>query len=309
MKSNLTRQEIELRVPATIANIVCGFDILGFAVREPFDTIQMRITKETGIQIHHTDNFGLPENPDMNVAGIALQAMLKELTDPPGISLQIHKHILPGSGLGSSGASAMGAVATANELFGNIFTPNQLIRFAMEGERMAGGVAHADNVAPCLFGGITLLTSDPDLQVTPLGYPELYVVILHPQIEVKTSDSRKIIKKEISLRKAVAQWSYVAGLVAGFCNKDYELIRRSLRDVIFEPARSLLIPNFSELRSVAIKAGALGGGIAGSGPSVFMLCETETIANEVETVMSQIYVSTGLDFKTYVTTINPSSLL
>lgn len=302
-------KEVVIKVPATIANIVCGFDVLGMALEEPFDTIKATLTHTSGITISHTDGFGLPTDPTKNVAGVALQSMLNHLKSDTGIHLEIHKNILPGSGLGSSGASAMGAVVAANQLLGNPCNAEQLVRFAMEGERIAGGVAHADNVAPCLYGGITVISTENDLRVDVLPVPELYVTIIHPQIEVKTSDSRKILKKEIPLKKAVRQWSLVAGLITGIFKKDYTLIRRSLKDAIFEPVRSVLIPGFDEIKNASLEAGALGGGIAGSGPSIFMLSESRSIAENVETVMKSTYDSIGVDFKTYVTTIKTTSIL
>lgn len=298
-----------LKAPATIANIVCGYDVLGMALEKPFDEIIVSYSDIPGIQIHHTDEFNLPTDPKQNVAGIALQAMMDELEKSCGFNVQIHKNIMPGSGLGSSGASAIGVVAAANKLLGNKFTKNELLRFAMEGERCAGGLAHADNVAPCLFGGITLNMQDGGIEIDQLPFPPLYVTVIHPQIEIKTSDARKIIKKEVSMNKAIVQWSHIAGLVAGFCKGDYNLIRRSLHDVILEPVRSVLIPKFDELKAVSMKAGALGGGIAGSGPSVFMFCETESIAESVENEMTKVYAPIGLGFKTYVTTIKTSPLI
>ncbi len=302
-------REVEIKAPATIANIVCGFDVLGMALEEPFDMIKAKITDTPGIIINHTDEFGLPTDPVKNVAGVALQAMLNFLKIDAGIYLEIQKNILPGSGLGSSGASAMGAVVAANKLLNHPCTAEQLVQFAMEGEKVAGGVAHADNVAPCLYGSITVISTENELRVDVLPVPELYVTIIHPQIEVKTSDSRKILKKEIPLKNAVRQWSLVAGLITGIFKKDYTLLKRSLKDVIFEPVRSVLIPGFDEVKKASLEVGALGGGIAGSGPSIFMLSETESIAKKAEAEMKSIYKSIGVDFKTYVTTIKTTSIL
>lgn len=302
-------REVEIKAPATIANIVCGFDVLGMALEKPYDVIKAKIINTPGIIINHIDDFGLPTDPQKNVAGVALQAMLNHLKIDTGIYLEIQKNILPGSGLGSSGASAMGAVVAANKLLNLPCTPEQLVRFAMEGEKIAGGVAHADNVAPCLYGGITVISTENELRVDVLPVPELFVTIIHPQIEVKTSDSRKILKKEIPLKNAVRQWSLVAGLITGIFKKDYTLIRQSLKDVIFEPVRSLLIPGFDEVKNASLDVGALGGGIAGSGPSIFMLSESKSIAENVETVMKSTYDSIGVDFKTYVTTIKTTSIL
>lgn len=302
-------KEIKIRVPATIANIVCGFDVLGLALCEPFDEMRLKITDQPGIRIQHTDNFNLPEDPDLNVAGVALQAMLKELKQPIGIDLQIHKNIKPGSGLGSSAASAMGAVAAANHLIGSPFSNNKLLYFAMQGEKVAGGVAHMDNVAPCLLGGVTIIQSTDPPHAVSIPSPDLYISIVHPQIEVKTSDARKIIKKEIPLKSAITQWSHVASLVAGFCTSDYDLISKSLHDVIFEPARSILIPGFAEVKSKSIQAGALGGGIAGSGPSMFMFSKDLATAQRVELEMRAVYDRLQIEYKTYITTLRKSTLL
>lgn len=309
MKQELNTNEVVVKAPATIANIVCGFDVLGMALEEPYDMIKATLNDTPGIVISHSDDFELPTDPTKNVAGVALQAMLNHLKINSGFNLQIHKNILPGSGLGSSGASAMGAVVAANKLLNHPCTAEELVLFAMQGERIAGGVAHADNVAPCLYGGITVISTEGELRVDVLPVPELYVTIIHPQIEVKTSDSRKILKKEILLKNAVRQWSLVAGLITGIFKKDYSLIKRSLKDVIFEPVRSVLIPGFDEVKNASIEVGALGGGIAGSGPSIFMLSETEAIANDVEAVMKSTYNFIGVDFKTYVTTIKTTSIL
>lgn len=300
-------QSITLYAPATIANLVCGFDVLGMAINEPFDRITVSISDRPGIHIHHTDAFNLPEDPTLNVAGVALKSMLDQMKEPPGFDVTMHKNIMPGSGLGSSAASAMGVVAAANKLSGGYFSQKQLLQFAAEGEKLAGGIAHADNVAPCLLGGITL--NCPGFEIHSIPAPSLFVTVLHPQIEIKTSDARMIIKKEITLKKAITQWTNIAGLITGFFKNDHQLISASLCDVIFEPARSVMIPEFAALRLAGKNAGALGGGIAGSGPSVFMLSASEDIAFRVEAAMRQIYQFVPLEFKTYVTTIKSTPLL
>lgn len=313
----MLKEKISIKVPATIANIVCGFDVLGMAVKEPFDEMTVSISAVPGIRIEHLDDFGLPAEAGKNVAGVALEALLNAMESRcaatgqqvPGFDITITKRIMPGSGLGSSAASSMGAVAAANALLNNVFSYSDLVRFAMEGEKLAGGVAHADNVAPCLYGGVTVLNSAKPPQVTAIPAPPLWVAIVHPQIEVKTSDSRRIIKKDVPLKTAIEQWSNIAGLVAGFCTENYKLIGDSLRDVIFEPVRSMLIPGFEEVKEQSLKAGALGGGISGSGPSIFMLCEQERVARQVEKEMKFVYDTMGLPYKTYVTTIKNSPLL
>ncbi|MEO6356992.1 MAG: homoserine kinase, partial [Ferruginibacter sp.] len=178
----------------------------------------------------------------------------------------------------------------------------------MFGEKVASGVKHADNIAPCIYGGITLIRSIHPLDIVPIPAPDLYVTIVHPQIEVRTSDARQILRKEVLLKDAIKQWGNIAGLVAGFIQKDLALIGRSLEDVIIEPVRSILIPGFDEVKLKCKEAGALGGGISGSGPSIFMLSKDESTAIAVEGVMKEIYNRIGLAYHTYVTTINQTGV-
>jgi homoserine kinase len=298
-------KEVKVFAPATIANLVCGFDILGMAINSPFDEMTLSLSDEPGICIKHTDEYNLPEATEKNVAGVSLQALIDDYKKPVGFNLTIHKNIKPGSGLGSSAASAAGAVVAANHLLGNIFSKEDLVRFAMNGEKLAGGVKHADNVSPCIYGGVTLVRSIFPLDIIPLNSPDLFVTIVHPQIEVRTSDSRQILRKEVLLKDAIKQWGNIGGLITGFMKNDCELIGRSLEDVIVEPVRSILIPGFDEVKSKCKNAGALGGGISGSGPSIFMLSKEEETADKVEAIMKKIYEKIGVDYKTYVTQINP----
>jgi homoserine kinase len=296
--------EIKILAPATVANMVCGFDVLGFAVQEPYDEMYIRLSDEPGIRISNEDEFNLPTDPEKNVAGAALLAMLDELPEPIGFDLRIRKHIKPGSGVGSSAASAAGAVVGANHLLRNRFSKETLVRFAMNGEKLASGVKHADNIAPCIYGGVTLIRSILPLDIIPLSAPPLYVSIVHPQIEVRTSDARGILKQQVLLKDAIKQWGNIAGLVAGMLKGDYELIGRSLEDVLIEPVRSILIPGFNAIKTTCKGAGALGGGISGSGPSIFMLSKDEETARAVEEEMQCIYKKLELEHCTYVTTIN-----
>lgn len=295
---------IRIKSPATIANLVCGFDILGLAVEEPFDLMTIEPSERPGLEIIHLDDYQLSTVPEENVAGGALLAMLEDVKDAPGIKLTIDKKIKPGSGLGSSAASAAGAVFAASKIIQQQFTQEDLIRYAMFGEKVASGVKHADNITPCLMGGATLIRSIMPLDIIPLNSPDLHITIVHPQIEVKTSDARQILKKEVQLKQAIRQWGNIAGLVAGFMKGDYALIGRSLEDGIIEPVRSILIPGFDQVKSRSKEAGALGGGISGSGPSVFMLSKDDATARAVEHVMKDVYTKIGIDFKTYVTKLN-----
>jgi homoserine kinase len=297
-------KKVTVTCPATIANLVCGFDVLGMCLNDPADTMDVILLEENVIKIKSADGYPLPEDPMLNTAGAPLVEMLKELADPIGFEMLIHKHIKPGSGLGSSAASAAGAVVAANALLNNRFSKEDLLRFAMFGEKVASGVKHADNVAPCIYGGITLIRSIHPLDVVELNAPPLFVTVVHPQIEVKTSDARQILRKEVQLKDAIKQWGNIAGLVAGFMKNDYDLIGRSLEDVIIEPVRSMLIPGFQEVKKRCKEAGALGGGISGSGPSIFMLNKEEGIARQTEKIMQEVFTQVGIEFRTYVTTVN-----
>ena len=266
--------------------------------------MEVTLSDKPGIRISHTDGFNLPVELEKNVAGAALLAFLEETKQDIGFDVLITKCIKPGSGLGSSAASSAGAVVAANHLIGNFFTKQDLVRFAMNGEKVASGVKHADNIAPCIYGGITLIRSIFPLDIIPLSGPPLFVTVVHPQIEVRTSDARQILRKDVQLKDAIKQWGNIAGLVTGFLQQDYDLIGRSLEDVIIEPVRSILIPGFSEVKAKSKEVGALGGGISGSGPSIFMLSKEEQTARNVEKLMREVYHKVGVDFKTYVTTIN-----
>lgn len=297
-------KKITVRCPATVANLVCGFDVLGMCLNDPADTMEVRLLNEKKIIVRSADGYPLPEDPLQNTAGAPLVEMLKELEGEVGFEVLIHKNIKPGSGLGSSAASAAGAVVAANELLDKRFSKEDLLRFAMFGEKVASGVKHADNVAPCIYGGITLIRSIHPLDIVALNAPPLFVTVVHPQIEVKTSDARQILRKEVQLKDAIKQWGNIAGLVAGFMKNDYELIGRSLEDVIIEPVRSILIPGFNEVKKRCKDAGSLGGGISGSGPSIFMLNKEKKIALEAEKIMQQVFTEVGIEFKTYVTSVN-----
>lgn len=296
--------QITIHAPGTVANLVCGFDVLGMALEAPSDTMEVRLLEEPVVKITSRDGFPLPTDPALNTAGAPLLVMMEELGRPLGFEVIIDKKIKPGSGLGSSAASAAGAVVAANMLLGNIFSKADLVRFAMFGEKVASGVKHADNVAPCIYGGITLIRSIFPLDIVSIPAPLLHVTVVHPQIEVRTSDARQILRKEVLLKDAIRQWGNIAGLVAGLVTQDYDLIGRSLEDVIIEPVRSMLIPGFDEVKQQCREAGALGGGISGSGPSIFMLSKDRSTALEVEKVMRSIYDRIGLAYHTYVTTIN-----
>ena len=287
--------------PATLSNLGCGFDVFGLALAAPYDIIQMRRTAEPGVRIQHLDPYNLPTDPLQNVAGVALLALLAEVPEAIGFDVEITKGIMPGSGVGSSAASSVGAVVAANALLGNRFSKMQLVEFAMAGEMVASGARHADNIAPAIFGGFTVVRAlEPVLDILALPVPPLWVAVVHPQIEVKTKDARKVLPAAVPLGLAVRQWANVAGLVAGFLTADYELIGRSMDDYIVEPARAPLIPGLVEARKRALAVGAIGGGISGSGPSIFMLNKTEETAQAVGAAMGSVFAELGIEFNIYV---------
>ncbi|RNC85329.1 MAG: homoserine kinase [Balneola sp.] len=301
--------QIKVFAPATVANVACGFDVMGFALEHIGDELTINRTDTPGFTITEiTGCDGLPFQPDKNVATVAAQALLNatDHNQETGFSFKICKKVMGGSGLGSSASSSSAAVYAMNELLGKPFTKQQLVAFAMEGERAASGLPHADNVAPSILGGFALVRSYDPLDVIELDYPsELKVAVVHPLIEVKTSDSKKILRREVSLKDAIIQWGNVGGLVAGLAKPDFDLIGRSLQDVIAEPIRSMLIPLFNDAKSMALESGALGCSISGSGPSIFALCNDEETAQNIGTQFKDLYTSHDIKANVYLSGINP----
>ncbi len=301
--------ELKIFSPATIANISCGFDVLGLALDTIGDEMKIRKVSQKGVRITKITGQKLPLDVQKNVAGVAALALLSETESNFGFEIEIDKRIKPGSGIGSSAASSAGAVWAINELLGKPFHITDLVRFAMEGERLATGVAHADNVAPALLGGFTLVRSYEPLDVLAIHTPkELFATVIHPQIEVRTSDAREILKTNIPLKEAIKQWGNVGGLISGLYTEDYDLIGRSLQDYIIEPIRSILIPAYDKVKAQSIKAGALGCGISGSGPSIFALSKGETIALKVADAMKAVYQDVGIDYEIHVSKVNKQGI-
>lgn len=301
--------EIKIFCPATIANLNCGFDVLGLCLEGIGDEMIIKKSTEKGIKITKINGANLPLATEKNVAGVAALAIINDLDLDYGFEIEIHKKIKAGSGIGSSSASAAGAVFGINELLGKPFTKHELVDFAMKGEAVASGSEHADNVAPCLLGGFTLVRGYNPLDVIRIESPtKLYAVVLHPHIEVKTADARAVLQPMIPMKDAITQWGNLGGLIAGLYTNDYNLIGRSLNDVIVEPARKHLIPNFDEVKNTALQNGALGSGISGAGPSIFALCKGQEIAEKVAFAMSESYQNTGIEFDMHISKINPDGV-
>ncbi|MGF7217310.1 homoserine kinase [Spirosoma lacussanchae] len=301
-------KSINVFAPATVANVACGFDIFGFAVDNPGDKITLTLREEPGVTI--TDIIGddgrLPREAHRNTAGIAIQSYLQHIdrTDV-GVDAVLHKQMPLGSGLGSSAASAVAGVFAINELLDRPLTTRQLIPFAMEGERIACGSAHADNVGPSLLGGFVVVRSYQPLDVIRIDTTaNLFCTLVHPDIEVNTKDARFILKNEVSLKNTITQMGNVAGLIAGLMTPDYDLISRSLVDVIIEPVRAILIPEFNEAKQAALESGALGCSISGSGPSMFALSRDADTASRVGAAMQQAFLGVGITSEAYISEIN-----
>lgn len=297
--------EIKIFSPATVANVSCGFDVLGFCLDSVGDDMVIRKTEKKGIYITKIQGFDLPYEAELNVAGVAALAMYDAIDVDFGFEIEIYKNIKPGSGIGSSAASAVGSVFGMNELLGRPFNKTQLTGFAIKGEALASKCEHADNLAPALFGGFTLVKSISPLRILEIPSPDdLYATIIHPQIEIKTSESRAILPKEIALSDAITQWANFGSLIHALHTSDYNLIKESLHDVVVEPHRSKLIPHFNEVKKAAITAGALGCGISGSGPSIFTLSNSLETANNVKDAIKNMYSKTGIAFEIHVSKIN-----
>ncbi|WP_224490140.1 homoserine kinase [Robertkochia flava] len=297
-------KKIGVFCPATVANISCGFDVLGLCLENSGDVMYFSEKKDPGVHISRVQGPPLPTDPEQNVAGVAALAMLRHLGTSHGVTIEIEKRIKPGSGIGSSAASAAGAVFGLNELLGRPLSRQELIGFAMQGESLASGAAHADNVAPALLGGITLIRSYDPLEVISLHVPpELWVTVIHPQLELKTADARAVLKDQVPLTKAIRQWGNLGALVSALYTENYELLGRSLTDHIAEPLRSPLIPGFTEVKMAALEAGALGSGISGSGPSIFALCKGKPVAELVAGKMKTIYDALGVPSELHISRI------
>ncbi len=300
-------ESIKVFAPATVANVSCGFDVLGFAVEQPGDELVLKKANHNRIEIVEItgDDGKLPRNPTENTATVAIQQFLEKLEISQGLEVSLHKKMPLGSGMGSSAASAVAGVFAVNKLLGEPLSVPELLPFAMEGERIACGAAHADNVAPSLYGGLVLIRSYEPLDVVRVPMPkDLFCVLMHPHIHIRTEDARAILKRQIPMSKAIQQSGNLAGLILGFTQSDYDLISRSMQDVIVEPVRSILIPGFDLVKKSALENGALGFSISGSGPSMFALCKGKEIAEKVGASMKSSLKTLKIDSEIFISEVN-----
>ncbi|MDW3192716.1 MAG: homoserine kinase [Cytophagales bacterium] len=298
---------IKVFSPASVANVACGYDIFGFALYDIGDEITLTKRNDSKLVITKVSGAELPLSPDKNVATVAISSLLERIHSTQGFDIEIHKNVNPGSGLGSSASSAAGAAFAANALLGNPFTKSELIQNAMAGEIVASQSAHADNVSPAMLGGFTIVRScEPDVDVFQIDYPEeLVILIVFPQVQVKTAEAKRMLGDTISLNKAREQWGNVAGLTAGLMKKDWGLIERSLVDVVAEPVRKNLIPHYEDVKEIALKNGALGFNISGSGPSMFSFYRNESEAKAGIDEIRDIYNRLSIDSFFHISKINP----
>ncbi|CDS92454.1 homoserine kinase [Sphingobacterium faecium] len=318
MKTSLSKKKINLDnmldhvhvfAPATVANMICGFDILGFALDEPGDEVIMRRKSTAGVVITKItgDDGRLPLDADKNTVSACVQFLLQhlELHDEVGVEIELHKHMPIGSGLGSSAASTVAGLFAINKMLGDPLSKEELLPFCVEGERLACGHGHADNVAPSLFGGITLIRGHDPLDLIPLPVPEeLVAAVVFPQVDVPTRDARQLIKEKVLLKDAVIQWGNIAGLIAGLFKNDYDLISRSMQDVLIEPTRAILIPQFYEMKQIALENGALSFGISGSGPSVVAITRDKEVAKQIVDQIKAHLSESEIESYGYVSGVN-----
>lgn len=301
--------EIKIFSPASIANLSCGFDILGLCLNDIGDEIIVRKTKEKGIKILKVTGQKLTLDVNKNVAGVSALALLKETNVDCGFEIEIHKGIKPGSGIGSSAASSAGSVFAINELIGKPYSSKELIKFALEGEKIASGAAHADNVSAVLLGGFIFVRDSLNFDIFKLKTPiDLAFTILHPQIEVKTSESRALLQRPITLDKMITQSANLGAFISGLYNEDYNLISRSIKDVVVEPIRSILIPEFDKLKEISLSNNALGFGISGSGPSVFAMSKGLVNAKKIRDLLKVNYSKLGLSFDIHTSSVNEKGI-
>ena len=304
---------VRVFAPATVANVGSAFDVLGFALEAPGDTVEASLSSTPGIRIRSVSGDGgrLPLETERNTAGVSAQALLEHLRahdlslSGVGVELSIEKGLPIGSGLGSSSASTVAAVVAVNHLLGDRLSRIDLVPFAMEGERVACGSAHADNVAPALLGGFALIRSYAPLDIISIPAPEeAWAIVVSPHLELKTQDARKVLKRTVSLDAAVSQWGNVAALVAGIYRKDIPLMGRALEDKIIEPERAQLIPGFFDVKEAALRASAAGCSISGSGPSVFALSDSEDTALAIGEAMTRALTKLAISSSLHISRIN-----
>lgn len=297
-------KKIKVFAPASVANMGCGFDVMGMALEGVGDEMEVGIEEGYGLTIINESGVKLPADIERNVITPAVIAFLDAYRKQMKVEVRILKKILPGSGIGSSAASSVAAVYGLNELLGRPYTLKELIPFAMEGERLISGVAHADNVGPSLLGGIVFIRGYAPLDVIPLPLPASFCcTVVHPHIMISTKTAREVLPEKIPLREAITQWGNVGGLVAGLLLGDMELVGRSMKDVVAEPYRKHFIPLYDEMKAELLQQGALAVNISSSGPSVFALSDSMERAGELGQRMKAHFEALRIEADIYVSDV------
>ena len=293
--------------PATVSNVACGFDVLGFPMEEPGDCVTARLTA-SGVTIDEIigDEGRLPREASRNTAGVAARAMLDAAGDRRGVALTIRKGLPLSSGLGGSAASAAAAVVAVNALIGGQASVDTLVRCALIGEGLGAGGAHPDNIAPAICGGFVLVRHPNPPDIVRLPVPAgLTAVVVHPDLEIETARARALLGSTVPLADAVQQWANLGALVHGLHTSDFELIARALEDSIAEPRRASLVPGLAVIKRAAVSAGALGCSLSGPGPSMFALCRDRSSADHVASAMTAaVQREIGGTSQTYVSSIS-----
>jgi homoserine kinase len=304
--STKNKTGIKVFAPASVANVACGFDVLGFALERPGDEIIVRFSDSKGLKITKVTGGKLPYEVEKNTAGYAALKLLEHLGESErGIEMEIHKKMPFGSGLGSSAASAAGAVVAINELLRRPLEKRDLLQFAVLGESIASGAIHADNVAPSLLGGFTLVRDSETLDVHRVHTPRgMFATVIYPKVEVLTKEARAMLRTEVALKDTVKQSANLGAFIIGMFNSDFDLIKRSLIDLIIEPQRAQLIPHFYEVKDAAYTEGVLGCSISGSGPSIFALSENSLTAERAGLAMKKVYEKHRIPCELYISPIN-----
>lgn len=300
-------KKIEVIAPATVANLSCGFDMLGLCLDFDADIFTFTIVEKAGLRITDISGATLSKDLEENVAGVAGLALWNAMTEKPhfGIEVTINKKMTVGSGLGSSAASAAAMVFGLNQLFGTPFSTTELVFFAMQGEKLVSGQAHADNVSPALFGGITAVTSYEPLHVKKLPTPnDLYIIIIHPETQLKTSTARSVLPTSMTYKSNTKQMGFLTNFITGLYESDADLIQKGLHDVLVEPYRKKLMPFFDEFKTSAMSTGSLGFGISGAGPSMFAMCFGESKAAKISEELNRKSIDLGIKANCFISKIN-----
>lgn len=303
--SPVAMKRIRVFAPASIANLGCGFDIMGLALDEVGDILEITLSEGDGLTIKNESGVPLPDDIEQNVITPVVRKFMQMTGNKAQVDVVIQKKIYPGSGIGSSSASSAAAAVGMNALYGEPLSEEDVVVCAMEGENLASGGYHADNAAPAVMGGIVLIRGYEPLDIIKLPVPgDFYCSVIHPKLVVSTKEARSILPKKVPLHDAITQWGNVGGLVAGLCSGNIGLVGRSMRDAIAEPYRKDFIPGFDQLRDKVLATGALAMNIAGSGPSVFSLASRNDIAKKAGQVMDSHFDALGIPYESYVVKVS-----